>query len=60
MAMLTECTNEKYPPHFRNPEIMFHCNYRIQLHCNHESKLQDIIEVTSLLIRVENFKSELR
>ena len=47
MAMLTECTNEKYPLYL-NPKIMFHCNYRIQLHCNHESKLQDIIEVTSL------------
>ena len=45
MAMLTECTNEKYP-HYRNPKIMFHCNYRIQLHCNHWIKLLAIIEVT--------------
>ena len=49
MAMLTECTNEKYP-HYRNPKItcMFHCNYRNQLHCNHGIKLRAIIEVTSL------------
>ena len=49
MAMLTECTNEKYP-HYRNPKItcMFHCNYRNQLHCNHGIKLRAIIEVNSL------------